>query len=281
MMIRRLLIAALITSGACAFTYINQRRIKTSQLISPSLHQHYVCMDENEQLSLKSPSAVQPEGNLSRRDAFTNLFKGVGVAATVTAATLIMPQNSHAAVRITKYPPLEYLEPIYELKLSVDALKSGMADESKRPYIKKRLDKLFGGGIFSEKNYLLGLAVTYSNQIQYSESELKTYINLDKDERLQKIDSALKSLESLKRNLKDSSIANEETLMRDVDDAQRSISAWFAMVPSEDIAAVDNLFRVTRMADANRDGKLDAVELSTLPEKEREIWLKRIALAGD
>ena len=35
---------------------------------------------------------------------------------TSTATSTIMPQNAKAStVRITKYPPLEYLEPIYEL----------------------------------------------------------------------------------------------------------------------------------------------------------------------
>ena len=240
----------------------------------------------------------------TRRDILSSFS-----SLTVTlAATTVAPQTSKAAsssIRILKYPPLEYLEPIYELKLSIDALEKGLILSSpndlnnnsnnnltseqrqrQRVNIQKRLEKLFGGGIFSEKNYYLGLAVTYNNQIVYdTDRELSTYINLDKDERLNYIDSALKSLESLKNTLKKvgatSSAMDENTLMNDVDSAQKSIKAWFAMVPSQDMDDVDNLFRITRGADVNRDGKLDASELATLPEKEREIWLKRIALAGD
>ena len=141
---------------------------------------------------------------------------------------------------------------------------------------------MFSGGIFSEKNYLLGLAVTYNNQIRYSESELSAYIKLDKDERLGYIDSTLKSLESLKNNLKKADGAvSEDILISDVDNAQRSIAAWFSMLPNEEVDAVDKLFRMTREADVNNDGKLDASELATLPEKERDIWLKRVALIGD
>lgn len=158
--------------------------------------------------------------------------------------------------------------------------------QRQRVNIQKRLEKLFGGGIFSEKNYYLGLAVTYNNQIVYdTDRELSTYINLDKDERLNYIDSALKSLESVKNTLKrvgaTASAMDENMLMNDVDSAQKSIKAWFAMLPSQDMDDVDNLFRMTRGADVNRDGKLDASELAVLPEKERETWLKRIALAGD
>lgn len=227
-----------------------------------------------------------------------NILSSVSSLALTLAATTIIPQSSKAAssssIRILQYPSLEYLEPIYELKLSIDALEKGLllsssnddTSQRQRINIQKRLEKLFAGGIFSEKNFYLGLAVTYNNQIAYDTNrELSTYINLDKDERLNYIDSTLKSLESVKNTLKRVSTTaasvDEDILMNDIGSAQKSIKAWFAMVPTQDVDAVENLFRMTRGADANRDGKLDASELATLPEKEREIWIKRIALAGD
>jgi hypothetical protein len=146
---------------------------------------------------------------------------------------------------------------------------------------------MFRGGIFSKKNYLLGLAVMCNNQIVYSDSKLKTFSNLDKDARLGYMTSTLNSLESVKNNLKtnggnsDTVSVDDDTLLNDVNDVQRSISAWFAMIPLEDVEAADQLFKVKRVADVNRDGKLDASELATLPEKEREIWLKCVTLIGD
>ncbi len=221
---------------------------------------------------------------LNRRDAISSAFLS---AFTLGSTFLLSAPNpaSAAGIRVAQYPPLEYLEPIYELKLSVDSLKVVMLDPSskaKRPFIQKRLDKMFSGGIFSEKNVLLGLAVTYNNQIKYSESELLAYIKIDKNERLGYIDSTLKSLESLKNNLKKGEgEVDEDILIADAENAQKSITAWFSMLPSEEVEAVDKLFRMSREADVNRDGKLDASELATLPDKERDIWLKRVVLIGD
>lgn len=219
---------------------------------------------------------------LNRRQAISTLTLNTIVPSIVVSTA---PRRVHAAeTRISQYPSLEYLEPIYELKLSVDTLKLAMTDPSKakRPFILKRLEKMFSGGIFSEMNFLFGLALTYNNQIQYSESELPAYIKIDKDERLRYIDSTLKSLESLKNNLKKGDgMVEEEILVGDAENAQKSIAAWFSMIPKEEVDAVDKLFRMSREADVNRDGKLDASELATLPEKERDIWLKRVVLIGD
>jgi len=208
--------------------------------------------------------------------------------------------------RITNYPSLEYLEPIYELKLSIQSLQQVLQNNNNNnnpnqySFIQKRLNKMFQGGPFSEKNYYLGLAVTYNNQIQYSDGELQTFINLDKDERFNLIDSTLKSLELLKDHLKsyndtnnnnkgnNSVVVNDNNnnsivvlMKNDINDAERFITKWFDLVPNEDVNAVASLFKMTREADVNRDGRLDGAELAILPEKEREIWLKRIALVGD
>ena len=207
-------------------------------------------------------------------------------AATISSSNSRSSSNSSSSssstsIRITNYPPLEYLEPLYELKLSIDALREGITDIQKRPSILRRLEKMFSGGLFSEKNYLLGLAVMYNNQIVYDPNELSMYINLDKEERFNYIGSTLASLESIKNNLKGKNNVDETLLLQDMDSAQRSMNDWFRIVPYQNIEAVAQLYVATRMADVNRDGKLDALELATLLDQEREIWLKRVALVGD
>ena len=70
------------------------------------------------------------------------------------ATLLVMaPRQAPAApvVRVKAYPALEYLEPIYELKLSLDALGPVAGDEARWPALRKRLDKFFGGGPLSER----------------------------------------------------------------------------------------------------------------------------------
>ena len=47
-----------------------------------------------------------------------------------------------------------------------------------------------------------------------------------------------------------------------------------------DVERCDALFRATREADANRDGKLDASELATLQSADRATWEARVALVG-
>jgi len=222
---------------------------------------------------------------MSRRDAISKTTQScmmgvLGLTMLSSQSFNAVAASTQSTVRIDQYPSLEYLEPIYELKLSVDALKIGAADPSKWKFIKKRLDKLFSGGIFSEKNYLLGLSIMYANQIKYSESELPEYIKLDKEQRLRFMEETLQNLESLTKVLGSTDI-NADAVQRDVDSAQTSILAWFSMVPTEDISNVDKFFKVTRIADNNRDGKLDTAELSTLSESDREMWLRRVTLFGD
>lgn len=246
-------------------------------------HQHQTSEPFQRFLLYKNDeSSSSSDHIINRRDVFSSSLAHL-LAPVILASSAPRPADA-AVIRISQYPSLEYLEPLYELKLSVDALKQAMIDPSKtkRPFIQKRLEKMFSGGLFSEKNVYIGLAVAYNNQIKYSESELSTYIKLDKEERLGYIDSAFKSLESLKNNLKKGDgIVHEEDLIGDADNAQRLITAWFSKLPNEEIEAVDKLFKMSREADINRDGKLDASELATLPEKEQNIWLKRVVLIGD
>jgi hypothetical protein len=60
---------------------------------------------------------------------------------------------------------VEYLEPVYELKLSIDALASGVSNSAKWPAIANRLKKFFGGPL-SEQYYFRGLSQQYSNAVR-------------------------------------------------------------------------------------------------------------------
>jgi hypothetical protein len=63
--------------------------------------------------------------------------------------------------------------------------------------------------------------------------------------------------------------------------AKAALGRWFSLVPSDDVLAVDQLFRKVRSADADQNGKLSAAELATLPASERAVWEARVALVGD
>lgn len=122
-------------------------------------------------LAVHATTALRPSHLLHRRAL---LHRGMAAAA----ATL--PISCHAvifvltpAARITSYPPLEYLEPIYELKLSLDALASVSRDPQRWPALRKRLDRFFSGGPVSEKFYYAGLSIQYADNIAYVRSALR------------------------------------------------------------------------------------------------------------
>jgi hypothetical protein len=212
---------------------------------------------------------------MSRRDV---LWQG---AISSAAFVLSTPVSSMAAsqARVETWPGFEYLEPIYELKLSVQALSQGADDSSKYPLLKQRLDKFFGGGLFSERNYYAGLGVQYTGQIEYDKNELIEFIRLDKDERFNSMEDTLNSLKDLLDNLKTESPDTAE-VQRCGNQAKVSLNRWFALVPADDVDRVGQLFLSARKADANRNGKLEKDELETMSEEDRNIWKKRIDLVG-
>jgi len=209
---------------------------------------------------------------ISRRDA---IFSGALVAAGLSAAS--HPAFA-ASARIKEYPGLEYLEPIYELSLSVKALQSGIQDTAKWPLVLKRLDSFFRGGLVSERNYYGGLSFQYINTIKYDSSELKEYIQLDKDNRKTYMENTLNSLQALKDAL---ALSNKEEIVFNAQQADMNLDHWFSMIPMEDVKAVGRIFKEVRGADIDRDGKLSASELATLPEDDGEVWKKRVALVGE
>eukprot|EP00967_Tisochrysis_lutea_P149581 scaffold287813_cov36-Tisochrysis_lutea.AAC.4 len=80
-------------------------------------------------------------------------------AASLDAASVLPRAN------VASWPGVEYLEPIYELKLSIDALASSVTDVARWPAIAARLKRFFGGPL-SEQFYFRGLSQQYSNAIQ-------------------------------------------------------------------------------------------------------------------
>ena len=188
------------------------------------------------------------------------------------------PATAATQARVEQHPPLEYLEPIYELKLSLNALQNRVADETTWPLLQKRLDGFFKGGLLSEKFYYVGLSFQYVSKIKYDKNDLQEYIRLDKEARVDAMDDALNNMEALKNDLGGT---DKKAVEGDIEAAQAALNRWFSMVPQKDIEAVDTLFRATRVADVNRDGKLDAQELETLSEQDRDVWKKRVALVGD
>jgi hypothetical protein len=203
----------------------------------------------------------------------------------------LSPSKALAAssARVATWPSIEYLEPLYELKLSVQALAQATAssDMSKFGMVQQRLEKLFSGGIFSERNYYIGLGATYMEQIRYDKNELKEYIQLDKEARFQAMEDTMNSLQDLLNALKKSSSANENAaavvveVQQCANGAKVSLDRWFALVPADDVSRAGQLFLNTRTADVNRNGKLEPDELATLSEDDRILWKKRVAFVGE
>src|SRR3569832_104764 len=73
------------------------------------------------------------------------------------------PVLAASQARVKKQPGIEYLEPIYELQLSIQSLSKALEQASKESdsdrrtaiwsSVKSRLDKFFSGGLLSERNY--------------------------------------------------------------------------------------------------------------------------------
>jgi len=223
------------------------------------------------------------EGLLQIKSSRRNfLCSSVGGAGAMFGATLTaQPANAAAAssVRVAEWPNLAYLEPIYELSLSVSALAKTVGDTSKWPLILKRLEKFFKGALLSERNYYTGVAITYMNEIKYDKSETNEYIKIDKSKRYEAFEACMKNLELLKNDIS----ANEsaDNVKADADAAQRALADWFSYVPSEDVQAVGKLFVRVKSADTDRNGRLDDLEMQALSEEDRSVWKKRVDLFGD
>ena len=181
------------------------------------------------------------------------------------------------AARITAYPPLEYLEPIYELKLSLDALAPVAQDPQRWPALKKRLDKFFSGGPVSEKFYFAGLNIQYVDKILYD--DLDDFVRADKQQRALAMEDTLAAMESCQKSLA-AKAPDADAIVGAAAAAKGGIARWLSLVPKADVERVDALYRAVRMADANRDGKLDATEAATISPADAATWERRVALVG-
>jgi hypothetical protein len=212
----------------------------------------------------------------SRRRLLSELIVSIPVLAVLSA-----PSSCSAAsqARVETWPGLEYLEPIYEFKMSLQALAEVATDESKYPLLQQRLEKFFSGGIVSERSYYAGLGVQYMRQIQYDKNELSEYIRLDKAERFNAMEDTLDDLKNLRASLETKT--QDSQVVQDYSSrAKLSLARWFALVPRSDVERVEKLYGSARAADANRNGKLEKEELESMLEEDRVLWQKRIDYIG-
>ena len=218
----------------------------------------------------------------SRRNFFSSAGgSAIGFGASFFGAAVLttQPQVAAATVRVAEWPNLAYLEPLYELNLSINALAKTVGDSTKWPLVQKRLEKFFKGALLSEKNYYTGVAVTYMNEIKYDPSETSEFIKIDKSNRYATFEACMKNLELLKNDI--AAKESADNVRADAEAAQRALAEWFSYVPSEDVQAIGKLFVAVKNADADRNGRLDDIELQSLSETDRNIWKKRVDLFGD
>eukprot|EP00581_Thalassiosira_minuscula_P012477 CAMPEP_0183726914 /NCGR_PEP_ID=MMETSP0737-20130205/24395_1 /TAXON_ID=385413 /ORGANISM="Thalassiosira miniscula, Strain CCMP1093" /LENGTH=282 /DNA_ID=CAMNT_0025958385 /DNA_START=76 /DNA_END=927 /DNA_ORIENTATION=- len=217
---------------------------------------------------------------VSRRLMLSN-----GLASTLSLLAIVPTAPAYAvtggaaqsAARVESWPGIESLEPLYEFKLSVDAVVAGVQDSNNWPFIQKRLDGFFRGFIINEKNYFMGVGLQYMNDIQYDKNELPNYVVLDKEARFEALENTMKNLESLKTVLANSSGSDNadavEALARS---SQSSLEIFFAMIPEQDVKAVEELFVHVKKADINGDGRLSDEEIIYLSPMEQEVWKRRV-----
>ena len=97
----------------------------------------------------------------TRRMVLFNAGALLATPAITNAVETVVPVSKivSTTARVQSYPGIENLEPMYEFKLSVDALQSGVQDPQKWPFVLKRLEKFFKGAILSEKNFYFGVGL--------------------------------------------------------------------------------------------------------------------------
>lgn len=215
--------------------------------------------------------------NVSRRRVLFTSLVFVATDLTPPPSNAISQSQSTQIANVSVWPGIETLEPLYEFKLSVDALQTAVIDPKNWPYVQKRLDRFFKGAILSEKNFYFGVGLQYINDIQYTKSELPNYVLLDKQTRYDALEKTMKSLEGLQKSL---AIDDARGVQEYAKDGQLALQSWFALVPEDDFKAVQDLFVNVRQADRNRDGILSRDELAFLSMEQQIIWKKRVDKFG-
>ena len=185
------------------------------------------------------------------------------------------------AVRITSWPSIEYLEPIYELKLSIDALQVAAAEPTRWPALRQRLDRFFGGPL-SEQYYFPGLSQQYTAKISYD--DLDEFVRVDRRERQQRMEDIMGALRRTRDELgkpEPNLKPNAGEIAADTRAAQQGMVQWLSLVPESDVKRAADLFVNVRRADVDRDGKLSSAELETLDASDRALWKAKVALVGE
>ena len=237
-----------------------------------------------ETVSLHAHGQSESSG-ISRRSALLTTIVSpvaliVGSPVDVSAAVTAVAGGAIQSARVATYPGIESLEPMYELKLSIDALSSAVSDPTNWPFVQRRLEKFFKG-IFSEKNFYFGVGLQYMNEIQYDKAELPNYVVLDKEARFEALDQTMKALERLKNSLSSPNASVLKAVVEEnAKESQAALKSWFDLLPQDDVKAVQDLFEHVQKADVNRDGKLSDDELTSLSTKEQELWKKRVEKFG-
>jgi len=193
--------------------------------------------------------------------------------AAAAASSLQQP----AATRVAEWPGLEYLEPIYELKLSLDALVAYAGDQARWPAIRSRLERFSSGGLLSERFYYAGLCEQYTRKIVYA--DLPDFVKADKFERQAAIVDVLEQMEQLRMVLRDASpeAAKVQGL---AEAAQRAMGRWLSFVPEAQVTRVGALFAAVSRADADKNGVISDAEAAALGAEDLALWKKRVELVG-
>ena len=225
------------------------------------------------------------EPGISRRSTFVTTAASavalLGAPSKTPAADAVVVGGAVQSARVASWPGIENLDPMYELKLSIDALSSGVADPANWPYVQRRLDKFFQGSIFSERSFYFGVGLQYMNDIQYDKAELPSYVLLDKEARYKALEQTMNSLEMLKSSLASPNASVIKDVIQDnAKECQAALASWFALVPQGDVRAVQELFEHVKKADVNRDGRLSDDQLPFLSIEEQELWKKGVAKFG-
>ena len=196
------------------------------------------------------------------------------LAAAAAAAFAGAPDARAAGTVAFTSPDLQYLEPIYELKLSLDALRSAVETPTPERItaLRSRLRRFFGGPL-SEQYVYRGLCVAYQDRVKYAPQELAAFVDADKQARAVACDDVIGGMRALKDAL-DVEPPDPAALKASADVAVKAMKLWLSYVPPADVAKVDALLQAVRVADTDRNGKLSDAELGALSDEQAAIWRK-------